>query len=121
MTTAKQSIMLQEEGAIDDDIVMQYRQMILFPFLMVFTLGFAGCSSAWSDAEASSVQGYCSAAAGEHADSCASWIDGISRLSNCDPDQAKRVIDRIVAEYNGVPALSVAENYQLVGCEYGAR
>jgi hypothetical protein len=36
-------------------------------------------------------------------------------------DQAKRVIDRVVAEYNGAPAVSIAEGYQLVGCEYGAR
>ena len=81
----------------------------------------SACSSAWSDAELNSVTYYCETAAQQHAESCASWIDGISRLSNCDTDQAKRIVDRIVQEYNGAPALSVAENYELAGCEYGAR
>lgn len=80
-----------------------------------------GCSSAWSDGDLASVEAYCSATAGSHSDSCSSWIDGIHRLSDCDPDQAKRVIDRIVAEYDGAPALSIAENYERVGCSYGAR
>jgi hypothetical protein len=48
------------------------------------------------------------------------WIDGIQRLSNCEIDQAKRVIDRVAAECNGAPAVSIAEGYQLVGCECGA-
>ena len=81
----------------------------------------SACSSDWSDADLTSVESHCAANAEEHSASCASWIDGIHRLSDCDPDQAKRVIDRIIAEYNGAPALSVAENYQRVGCSYGAR
>ena len=81
----------------------------------------AACSSAWSDAEMRSVESYCESVAGEYAGSCASWIDGIHRLSNCDREQAKQIIDRVVLEYNGAPAVSVAEGYELVGCEYGER
>ena len=94
--------------------------MAIATFVALAVLG-SSCSSAWSDAELNSVAYYCETAAQQHADSCASWIDGISRLSNCDTEQAKRIIDRIIQEYNGAPSLSVAENYELVGCEYGAR
>ena len=38
-----------------------------------------------------SVESYCSTTADRHSDSCDSWIDGIYRLSDCDPNQAKRV------------------------------
>ena len=95
------------------------RLAIIFVFL--FAIGTSACSSAWSDAELRSVENYCDATAGDHNGSCASWIDGIHRLSNCDMDQAKRVIDRVVAEYNGAPEVSIAEGYQAVGCEYGER
>lgn len=88
---------------------------------MLCVLALAACSNAWSEADLESVSAYCQSTAGEHASSCDSWIDGIHRLSNCDVLQARRVIDQIVAEYNGAPALSVAENYERVGCEYGAR
>ena len=88
--------------------------------ILLIAIGTSACSTDWSDAELRSVESYCEATAGEHAGSCASWIDGIHRLSNCDMDQAKRVIDRVVAEYNGAPAVSIAEGYQLVGCECGA-
>ncbi|MFW2338562.1 MAG: hypothetical protein ACN4GK_00790 [Acidimicrobiia bacterium] len=89
--------------------------------ILLIASGTSACSSDWSDAELRSVESYCEATAGGHAGSCASWIDGIHRLSNCDTDQAKRVIDRVISEYNGAPAVSIAEGYELVGCEYGAR
>jgi hypothetical protein len=100
---------------------MRHRKLFAASLALVTAIGLGGCSSGWSDADLASVESYCATAADWHADSCASWIDGIYRLSNCDPEQAKRVIDRIIAEYNGAPALSIAENYELVGCSYGAR
>ena len=93
----------------------------LLLLLVIVSLFAAGCSSDWSDADYESVQAHCDATAEDHSTSCSSWVDGIYRLSDCDPDQAKRVIDRIVAEYNGATARSIAENYERVGCAYGRR
>ena len=100
---------------------MTFRTRTIVLVVTSIALMASACSSAWSDAEMRSVESYCESAAGEYAGSCASWIDGIHRLSNCDREQAKQIIDRIVLEYNGAPAISVAESYELVGCEYGER
>ena len=98
------------------------RTKMVLLLLLVTALFVASCgSSDWSETEKESVTFYCATHAGEYGDSCASWIDGIYRLSDCDPDQAKRVIDRIIAEYNGLPARSIAENYEAAGCSYGTR
>ncbi len=80
-----------------------------------------GCSSAWSDADIARVTGHCTANAGFHADRCASWVADIHAESNCDPQQAMGVVDQIIAEYNGAPTRSVAENYELQGCRYVGR
>lgn len=89
---------------------------------LAMTLIATACSSGWSDSELDAVGSYCETAAGEFAASCASWIDGIYRLSDCDTRQARQIIDRIVDEYRGlVPAISVAEHYERVGCSYGQR
>ena len=100
---------------------MAFRIRTVVLLVVGFALMTSACSSGWSDAEMRSVESYCESVAGEHAGSCASWIDGINRLSNCDREQAKQIIDRVVVEYNGAPAVSVAEGYELVGCEYGER
>ena len=100
---------------------MKLRTRTVVLLVVAFALMAAACNSAWSDAEMRSVESYCESVASEYAGSCASWIDGIHRLSNCDREQAKQIIDRVVLEYNGAPAISVAESYELVGCEYGER
>ena len=100
---------------------MKLRSRTAVLVVVAFGLLASACSSGWSDAEMRSVESYCESVAGEYAGSCASWIDGIHRLSNCDREQAKQIIDRVVLEYNGAPAVSIAEGYELAGCEYGER
>jgi hypothetical protein len=97
------------------------RKRLLVTIMVLLALTASACGSDWSDADMESVEFYCATHAGGYGESCASWIDGIYRLSDCDPDQAKRVIDRIIAEYNGAPARSIADNYAAVGCSYGSR
>lgn len=76
----------------------------------------SGCGSDWSDTETRSVAAHCAASGEFDPTRCAEIAATIRAESNCTPDQAKAVIDRIAAEYHGAPSLSVAENYELQGC-----
>ncbi len=89
--------------------------------LVLVLLLVAGCGSGWSDAEVGLVTDYCMSVGGFDAERCPYFVSTIHAESDCDPEQAKAVIDRIFAELNGAPALSVAENYRLQGCRYVGR